>query len=634
MSIGNNNELDISYLDKFYKKITRFFLRFLFFCLTITLSILISLEASTYNIVTVVIFLALFLAMDYIVSSDTYSLVFGMSLWSLVILVTNFSWNLNGIYNSSIIMLPGAIMLAIIFNQNTLAYCLLAFIILTCIMLGVGHTENIITLQGVEKANVWPRVTFTIILIVVLSGMMRYFFIVIEEYLKSLQRKLKIYKKLHERYKSEIGFDKQMQMPTEYSCNHVFSEFIKTLNSPSSILSCQLITIKNIDQLKFSLGHNIAIKLLALLGQKLTEFNDNNTRAFLFRGNEFVILSKVKGTDDADKLAHRILLCITESMTVEDHEIELIASIGVALAPYDGMTLDALLKAAHQACDQSNNAFSSSYIFFNEAMRAKSDFNYLLIKDMKQALINGEFELHYQPKIHLENSKVTGVEALIRWNKKGKGMIPPDLFIPLAEESGLIVEIGKWVLREACTQCKQWHQQGLPKLTIAVNVSPIQFRKGNFPYIVMQALHDADLKPEFLEIEITESALGDQYLTVRSQIINLASKGISIAVDDFGTGYSNLGYLNQFNISCLKIDQSFIRNSHNNYQDLHIIKAIIEMSKGLGIYNVAEGVEELEHLQLLKVLGCAYGQGYYWSKPLANSQFIEFMHQHLLDQSH
>ena len=613
------------YQDKFYAKITETFLRLIIIAL-IAMAVITAVNTKDYNSTVAICIIILFLFfLGYIVSSDTYSLVFGMLLWSITILVTNFVWSYNGIFNIAMMALPGILTLAVMFNRNILFYSLLVYMQLLCISLGLAHSVDFIPFRELSVESAWPRVAFTMVMILILGISVRYFFRMIERYMGVLQIQLKRYKSLQEQYKGEIGFDKVMKIPTEYSCNQVFNDYVSELNSPLNILGCLLVDIKNIEQLKSSLGHKIIEHMIIQLGEKFGDLAAGSTSVFLFRGNEFVFLSLSKSIDDVERLANQISLCIAEGVAVDDHEIEINAAVGIALAPYNGNDLNTLLTAAHLACDKASNGASNGSMFFDEAMKAAADFNYLLISDMKKALVDGEFELHYQPKIHLESGDVRGAEALIRWNKARKGGIPPDVFIPLAEESGFIVEIGKWVLREACFQCKEWHRQGLTKMSVAVNVSPVQFRKGNFPYVVMQALHDADLEPEFLEIEITESALGDQFSTLRSQIQSIASKGVTVSIDDFGTGYSNLGHLSKFNISCLKIDRSFIKDSHTNPQDLHIIKAVLQMSKGLAMTNVAEGVEELEHMQLLTVLGCTYGQGYYWSKPLPNDQFVAYL---------
>ena len=614
-----------SYRDAYLVNMTRLLLRANFLILVLAIVVSLYFGFGLNIIVSVLAVLLFFLTLDFILSPDTYSVVLGMLLWSLMILIVNFVSSRNGIFNQALMAIPGLFTLAIIFNRTLLYYSLFLFSLLVSVALGVAHTYDYIPLSGVTTEQIWPQVGLTLAVLVSSAISVRAFFGDILRYIDYLQEKLKASRQQHKHYKDKMGFDETLGVPTEYACNQVFEEFSESLRPPANMLACLLIDLKNIDQLRFSLGHKVEKAILVQLSRKYRDLTGDHTEVFLFHGNEFVFLTLEKSLEDVERLANQLLSCTRHSLFAEGHEIELYPSIGISLAPFNGDSLDALLQAARLASDEVNNDVVSRYALFEDAMRDNAERNYLLIRDLRQALARDEFELHYQPKVHLASGEIVGVEALLRWRKGESEMIPPDVFIPLAEESGLINEIGKWVLREACYQCKAWHQHGFDHLTMAVNVSPVQLRKANFPYVVMQALHDADLKAKYLEIEITESALGGQNNEVRSQIQSLASKGVPIAVDDFGTGYSNLGHLVKFNLSCLKVDQSFVRNSHTNPQDLHIIKAVLQMSKGLGLTSVAEGVEELGHLQLLAVLGCVYGQGHYWSKALPSNELLALL---------
>jgi len=231
-------------------------------------------------------------------------------------------------------------------------------------------------------------------------------------------------------------------------------------------------------------------------------------------------------------------------------------------------------------------------------------------------------QLYYQPKVDLATNQFVGAEALIRW-RKGDTIISPNEFIPVAEESGLIVEIGRWALETACAECAKWQNNGLKGMTVAVNLSPIQFKRGNLPNHVFRALQKAKLDPNLLELEITESLFIEDAQHIEEQIFLMVERGVYFAIDDFGTGYSNLNYLLKFNASTLKIDMSFVRDMVGNLQLQHIVNAIIKMSHVMELENVAEGVEDAETAAILKAQGCVYGQGYFWSKPLPAAEFVK-----------
>jgi len=241
------------------------------------------------------------------------------------------------------------------------------------------------------------------------------------------------------------------------------------------------------------------------------------------------------------------------------------------------------------------------------------------------ALERHEFVLHYQPQMDLSNNAVIGAEALIRWQHPEFGLLPPGKFITLAEDSGLIVPIGEWALREACRQAMAWREQGLPDLVMAVNLSAIQFRRGNLEETVLSALKDSGLDPQFLELELTESILIGDTENVLQTVQRLKTLGVKLSLDDFGTGYSSLSYLKRFAVDKVKIDQSFIRDMDKNPSDAAIVRAIIQMSKSLGLRTIAEGIEEEHLVKYLQIYHCDEAQGYYYSRPIPSDDFVQWV---------
>lgn len=267
----------------------------------------------------------------------------------------------------------------------------------------------------------------------------------------------------------------------------------------------------------------------------------------------------------------------------------------------------------------------NTYHYYDESLEKSSDDKFKLLQLLRPAFTERQFKLYYQPMVSLSNGEITTVEALLRWPQPDGSMISPEEFIPLAESSGLITELGRWVLQEACIYCARQRKQGFSNLRVAVNLSVMQFKDGHLQNTVETALHDAGLPPDALELELTESLLIDETEQIQKQLKTLSELGITIAIDDFGTGYSNLGYLRNFNATKLKIDRSFITSLCVAEYDEPLVKAIINMAASLGLETVAEGIEDEATLKKLITLGCDIGQGYYWSKPVPEDVLSELL---------
>jgi EAL domain-containing protein (putative c-di-GMP-specific phosphodiesterase class I) len=314
-------------------------------------------------------------------------------------------------------------------------------------------------------------------------------------------------------------------------------------------------------------------------------------------------------------IAERIQRLLAEPIECAGHRMVVTPSIGIALYPKDGRHVDDLLVKADMAMYHAKDLGRNGYAFFEPAMAARSLGRLELETDLRRALEANEFELHYQPKLDLASRAVVGVEALLRWNHPSRGWIPPDTFIPVAEETGLIIELGDWVVREACAQLVAWSRENLGHLTIAVNASAHQFSRTNFADSVLRTLFTHGVKPSQLQIEITESTLMRNVEGTTACLDKFRAAGIALSVDDFGTGYSSLGYLRRLPIDALKIDRSFVRDLHVTADDKAICAAIIAMARELRLKVIAEGVENAEQLQALQSQGCDQAQGYFISRP-------------------
>ena len=362
-----------------------------------------------------------------------------------------------------------------------------------------------------------------------------------------------------------------------------------------------------------SLGHPIGDLLLRQVAGRLRETTRDSDTVARIGGDEFAILQTLAGqtTEEITTLAERLLSNLAEPFEVNGHHISVGASIGVAIAPHDGNEAGELLRNADLALYRAKASGRNAYSFFELAMDTEARSRHALEGDLRKALAQGEFDVYYQTVINVETGANCGAEALIRWIHPDRGMIPPDRFVPLAEEIGLIVPIGEWVLRTACKEAATWPAH----LKLAVNLSPAQFKRGNLVATARSALADSGLAPERLEFEITESVLLYQNSSNLDVLRGLKGLGASIVLDDFGTGFSSLSYLRMFPFDTIKIDRSFVGDMEARDDCAAIVSAVTGLSRTLGIKTTAEGVETPEQFALLRAAGCTLAQGFMFSRP-------------------
>ncbi len=340
-------------------------------------------------------------------------------------------------------------------------------------------------------------------------------------------------------------------------------------------------------------------------------------------GDEFIILLNDIGHPKfASPVADKLLQVCAEPIKIENHELMVTISIGICIYPNDGESLEDLQKNADIVMHNVKQSGGSVFQYFTREMSVEAHEHIKLEAALRKAISNNEFVLHYQPKLNLNDGSIAGVEALIRWENPELGLINPIEFIPLAEETGLIMQIGEWALREACKASKAWQQQGFEPVIVAVNLSPKQFQHQDIAKLVESILLEFSLDPKYLELEITETAMMSDVEATVSKLQRIKNSGVHISVDDFGTGYTSISYLKKFPISILKIDQTFIKGISYNQNDTAIISAVIALAHSLGMKVVAEGVETAEQLQYLADNGCDIVQGYYLSRPLPEQKII------------
>ncbi len=375
-----------------------------------------------------------------------------------------------------------------------------------------------------------------------------------------------------------------------------------------------------------SLGHAIGDQLLQSVAQRLVGCLRHSDTVSRQGGDEFVLLLPyIEQVEDAALSAQKLLSSVMKSHNIGQQDLYISASIGISIFPDDGKDVETLIKSADTAMYSAKENGRNNFKFFEQNMNVLAVQRQSIEAGLRRALAGQEFVLHYQPKINLQSGTIVGVEALIRWQHPELGLLPPAQFISIAEDCGLILPIGRWVLLEACRQIKAWQTAGLAPITVAVNTSALELHAKDFLENIRAALDDTGLAPCYLELELTESVLMRDAKSTGLLLHTLTDLGVKLAVDDFGTGYSSLSYLRRFPIDTLKIDQSFVNQITSNLDDAAIVSAVISMGKSLKLRVIAEGIETEEQFSFLLSQSCDEGQGFYFSKAVNAEAFVELL---------
>ena len=387
-----------------------------------------------------------------------------------------------------------------------------------------------------------------------------------------------------------------------------------------------LLNVDGFKHINDSLGHAFGDSVLRTIAQRLPGCVSESDTVSRLGGDEFaVLLRDVQDADAAAQVAERIADALARPMQLFGRELRITVAIGVALAPDDGQSFEPLFQNAGMALHRAKEAGGHDWRFYNPAMNRDVVERLNLRNGLRLALERGDFELHYQPQLDLANGGLIGVEALVRWRHPERGLVAPMQFIPEAEEIGLIVPIGAWILQRACTQMMAWRQAGIAVPLVAVNLSATQFQRGNVEGVVLDALAQSGLPAAALELELTESTLVQDARAVLATLRRLKTLGVRLSIDDFGTGYSSLAYLRDFPIDKLKIDQGFIRELGARDDGHVIVSTIIQLARSLGLQTIAEGVEDQHTRDRLRELGCTQAQGYYYAEAMAPDALVAYL---------
>jgi diguanylate cyclase (GGDEF)-like protein/PAS domain S-box-containing protein len=415
-------------------------------------------------------------------------------------------------------------------------------------------------------------------------------------------------------------------LPNRLLLNDRIAQAITLADRHHTQLAILYLDLDKFKHINDSLGHAAGDKLLQSVTKRLKECVRDSDTVSRQGGDEFVVLlAETKNGDDAVISAKKILNHLQALHTVGKSQLHISTSIGISVYPADGVDAETLLKSADTAMYYAKEKGRNNYQFYTAEMNARAVERLIIENNLRRALDKQQFILHYQPKVNLNTGHITGAEALLRWHHDEWGDVVPDIFVPVAEESGLIVPIGRWVLSQACKQAKIWQEAGLQDITIAINISAQEFLQKDFVEGIRAVLMETQLAAHFLELEITESVLMRDIESSTNILQRLKKLGVKLSVDDFGTGYSSLSYLQRFPIDILKIDQSFVQKIESAKDDGIIVSAIISMGNSLKLKVVAEGVETASQLAFLKARHCEEGQGYFFSPPLIAENFAALL---------
>ncbi len=547
-------------------------------------------------------------------------------LCSLTMMLSYLAWTGSGIRDGALLGYCGVLIFAAMLGNKRL------LVVLLCIMVVMLMSIAYVNEYGIHRNVIAPinliTGSITAIILIVIGFAV---WMIAHDYRSALDELARE----NERVKNAKTHIEHMAMhdPLTGLCNRMmaqrnFDKLFRNARARHDLLGLIFIDLDNLKPINDSLGHQAGDQILKEVALRLLSYTKDADRVCRYGGDEFIVfMPHIQTAEQVSQASLEILQLVSENYLYRNIEIFCTCSIGIALAPQDGDDLDTLIKKADIAMYHSKDSGRNSFRFFNPAISRNMLEHISLISGMRKALQENQFSLHYQPKINLQTNEICGLEALLRWHHPEQGYISPTTFIPLAESSGLIIQLGEWVIIEACEQAKRWYDQGLLEFAVAVNISSIQFKRGNIDTIVLGSLAASGLPPQYLELELTESLLIEDSERLSTTLSALRAEGVHLSIDDFGTGYSNLGYLKKFEVEALKIDQSFVRKMDDQTGDAAIVRAIIQMSASLGLKTIAEGVEDASTAALLRSLGCTQAQGYYWARPMPADEvpgFIEF----------
>lgn len=559
----------------------------------------------------------------WLLRQQRYQLAASWMLGLMTSLCYYFLWVSDGLRDEAVLGYPAILVIASIIGNRRIFIGLLMVMVVSLLVLGSFNSLGWYETRMVES-NVNVAILLVLILLIT-AYCIRLLINDIRHLVTQLNEENQRRRESQAQVEALVNHDSLTGLPNRMLASEQFALMLRQSQRKGLSVALLFIDLDNFKPINDSLGHSAGDDYLIQIAQRLVGEVRTSDAVSRFGGDEFVVLMPDLAVDESIiSRADEVLQTLREPMMLQGHELTTTASIGIAIAPADGTDFATLLSKADMAMYESKRAGRDGIRYYNTSMNNDAQAQVKLISDLRKALQADEFSLHYQPKIDLKTGNLCGCEALLRWNHPTRGNIPPAEFIGLAERSGLIVDIGMWVMQQATQALSRFDTGGLSGLSMAVNVSSLQFRRGNLDRVVEQALTESGIEPHRLEIEITESMLMEPGEDIDHTFHRLQALGVTFSIDDFGTGYSNLGYLSKMKIGTLKIDRSFVSQLQLSPQDIAIVTAIIQMANSLNLATVAEGAETRAEAELLAELGCTQGQGYYWARPMPEDDFIKF----------
>ncbi len=543
---------------------------------------------------------------------------------SLSVMVSGLMWRGQGLSDSALLAFPAVLVAAGLLLRPR------QFVALSVAMVLMAVAIAVTTQMGWRTDQINDTLTSRAVDATIILGITGFAVWVMIGDLQRILRRLRVQVERYRESQNNLTYvsqhDALTQLPNRLLGRSRIEQALAQGRRQSRHVALMFIDLDNFKAVNDSLGHSAGDEFLRQIAQRLKNAVRKADIVSRQGGDEFLIgiTDLVAGTS-ISTVADKLLKAVNAPLVIAGVELTGSCSIGISLYPNDGTDFETLLRNADISVSHAKDAGRNLFRMYDPSMHAQFQENLQLVAGLRLALANKEFDLHYQPVVDILSGNMVGAEALVRWNRDGKGLVPPSEFIPAAERSGLIVELGERVLHEACRQMAQWMASGLPAFTLAVNLSPVQFRRGDVEAVVASALAASGLNPALLELELTESTLIQDSETFIVSLQKLKALGLRIAIDDFGTGYSNLSYLQRFAIDKLKIDQSFVRQLMRGPQDQAIVSAIIQIARSLQLTTTAEGIEDDATRQRLAELGCLQGQGYLFARPMPAAQFEDWV---------
>ncbi len=560
----------------------------------------------------------------WLVRRDQADLARALLLSMIAVILSLFMWLFKGLRDEVVLGFPVLIVFTALMGHRKLFFAMVVYASATVAAIGLANHFGWHT-NAPGASGLTAMVIILVILLVssyiawVISRDLRHIF-------ASLQAENQRVIESQARIERLVFHDALTGLPNRSLAREFFNHAQALARRQNKMVATLFVDLDHFKSVNDSYGHQAGDDMLVKVAVRLESALRDSDQVCRQGGDEFlVILEDIQSQEQAANIALKLLDAIRQPTALGDANVVLTASIGIAMSPADGEEFDVVSKLADIAMYDVKEKGRNGYRFFNSAMNIDATRDLNLLTELREAVAKRQFELHFQPKLALGRDQVVGAEALVRWQHPREGLLYPGSFIQLAERSGVIVDITDWVIPQACQACVDWHSAGYPELSVSVNVSPMDFKRGHIVELVEGALADSGLAPELLELELTETMLIEYGGQVREAIDQLGEMGVSLAIDDFGTGYSSLQYLKRLRTNVLKVDRSFISRVDTDQGDEALVQAMLGIAHSFALTTVAEGVDSQAVASKVAELGCDVGQGFYWARAMESGEFLRYV---------